>query len=399
MVGKPGVLVVDEEPLARQGLRQLIVADSGFEIVDERSQCDDLLQAVTRLAPSIVIIELVFSTGLAFNIIRDLASAHPNVAIFVLTRLDGADYARHSLRAGARGYASKQDDPRSIAIGLRQLAAGRVYVSNRIAGEALVRISGGIVELLSECELDVFHRIGLGQTTSEIAAALHRSPKTIETHRQHAKTKLGITSGALLVRAAVRFADQSSAKTSSIAGGQPAAAEETAAFIGGAPAWATECLPTALGAGVRPGRPVISAAATATRLCPGAPVSRHVLVIEEDAATREPLAKLLEYRGHRVSRAVDGEEALAIISGKDPPEVILTDLILPRLDGVELLEQLRRDVVGGQDIPVIVLTATVSDRYLSRAHVLAQHTLLKASFDCETLFSLVDGTRAVPAAQ
>lgn len=127
---------------------------------------------------------------------------------------DEVMYAERCLRAGAKGYVSKQEPPATLLKAVRQVLAGEVYLSEAVTKQMLWRISdggprkgGSPAELLSDRELEVFELLGRGYGTQEIANELHLSDKTIQTHREHIKEKLEIPDAVNLVRQAVRWVE------------------------------------------------------------------------------------------------------------------------------------------------------------------------------------------------
>ena len=151
---------------------------------------------------AIVDLSLDGSSGLDLSEIR---SRFPTVKSIVFSIHDAELYAPRALRAGAAGFVSKTQPCEDLLVAIRALTEGEIYVAPDVAQRILRRMSSGGraraeggVELLSDRELQVFELVGRGQTTGEIAKALHLSPKTVETHRQRIKAKLGIDSGTSL---------------------------------------------------------------------------------------------------------------------------------------------------------------------------------------------------------
>jgi DNA-binding NarL/FixJ family response regulator len=124
---------------------------------------------------------------------------------------DESLYAERALRAGARGYITKEEGPAKVMEGLRRILDGDVYVSDKMAAKVLSRFAEGDqagqspVHKLSDRELEIFRMIGQGMPTREIAGELHLSVKTIESHREHIKEKLGVDSASELLKEAVQW--------------------------------------------------------------------------------------------------------------------------------------------------------------------------------------------------
>ena len=204
------IAIVDDHPIVRRGLAQLIDGSPGLTVVGEASSYAEALDLFARCETDIAVIDLSLDDGNGLEVLADLRAHHPKVRSIVFSIHDAELYAPRALKAGAAGFVSKTQPVGEVLVAIRALADGRIYVAPEVAQRILRRmsngaetVSGGSVDLLSNRELQVFEFIGRGLTTGEIARALHLSPKTVETHRQRIKGKLGIDSGTkLLIRAA-----------------------------------------------------------------------------------------------------------------------------------------------------------------------------------------------------
>jgi DNA-binding NarL/FixJ family response regulator len=158
----------------------------------------------------VAIVDLSLDGSSGLDLLAEIRSRFPGVKTIVFSIHDAELYAPRALRAGAAGFVSKTQPCEDLLVAIRALSDGEIYVAPDVAQRILRRMSNGGraradggVELLSDRELQVFELVGRGQTTGEIARVLHLSPKTVETHRQRIKAKLGIDSGTkLLIRAA-----------------------------------------------------------------------------------------------------------------------------------------------------------------------------------------------------
>lgn len=207
------VLIVDDHPIVRRGLGQLIDKEADMELVGEADSPSSALDAVEELSPHVVVADLSFEGLDGIELIKDLRARHPGLPVLVLSMHDESFYAQRVLKAGAMGYLMKQEGVEQVVDGIRSVREGRVFLSNRMSQALLSRMTGGThraptygVESLTDRELEVLRLIGQGRSTRQIAEQLHLSIKTIETHRENIKQKLRLENASQLMQYAVRFA-------------------------------------------------------------------------------------------------------------------------------------------------------------------------------------------------
>lgn len=217
------VLIVDDHPLIRKGLRALIDGQSDMKSCGEAADANEAHVQVDQTNPDVVIVDISLPGNSGIDLIRDLKVRHPKLPMLVLSMHDEMLYAEQAMRAGARGYVMKQEPPERLIEGLRTVMKGELFVSQRMASTMLNTFVAGSartngrsgMELLSVRELQVFEGIGTGMSTQQLGQQYNISPKTIETYRMHIKRKLGLTTGNELVHAAVRWMEREAAgKTS-----------------------------------------------------------------------------------------------------------------------------------------------------------------------------------------
>ena len=204
------VLVIDDHPIVRRGLAQLIDSMPDLEVVGEAEGYAEALRLLAERTADVAVVDLSLGDSNGLDLLSEIRTRHPSVKSIVFSIHDAELYAPRALRAGAAGFVSKTQPCEDVLVAIRALSHGEIYVAPDVAQRILRRMSGGTrtradggIELLSDRELQVFELVGQGKTTGEIAKALHLSPKTVETHRQRIKGKLGIDSGTkLLIRAA-----------------------------------------------------------------------------------------------------------------------------------------------------------------------------------------------------
>jgi DNA-binding NarL/FixJ family response regulator len=208
---KRTVLIVDDHPIVRQGLAQLINEETDLEVCGQADDAPEALQAIRQLHPDMVIVDIALKDTSGMELIKDLKAQYPDLPVLTLSMHDEAVYGERALRAGAKGYIMKQEATEKVVTAIRRVLAGEVYVSNGMAAKMVSRFVGGthttgsVADVLSDRELEVFRMIGEGYGTREMAEKLHLSVKTIETYRAHIKDKLGLQDANELLRAAIRW--------------------------------------------------------------------------------------------------------------------------------------------------------------------------------------------------
>ena len=191
----PRILIVDDHPLVRTGFAQLIGDCPDLEVCCEAADMAEALRLIDSNPPDLAIIDLSLAGGSGLDLIERVKSRNPNILMLVASMHDEALYAERVLAAGARGYINKQEAQESIIRAIRQVLAGKVYLSEAMTDRLLsglvdVRDEKRDIERLSNRELQVFELIGQGVPVSQIASQLNLSIKTIETHQAHIKKKL-----------------------------------------------------------------------------------------------------------------------------------------------------------------------------------------------------------------
>ena len=210
--GRARVLVVEDHPIARRGLIELLKAELGLEIAGEAGDGASALALIEREHPDLVLIAISRHGANGIDLVKEIRARDGGVRMLVASMHDEATYAGRALRAGAMGYISKEAPVAQFLEAVNQVLQGNLYL-NPGASEAALRRRVGVTgeqgrspfERLSDRELEVFSLIGDGLTTREIAKRLGLSPKTVETHRENIKDKLGLKNATQLVSSAVRW--------------------------------------------------------------------------------------------------------------------------------------------------------------------------------------------------
>ena len=216
---KNRVFVVDDHPLVRDGLANLLNAQNDLMVCGEAEDSTQAVNRIRKTQPHIALIDISLKNESGLELVKQLRSQLPQLALIVLSMHDEALYAERALRAGARGYVMKREASKNVLASIRRVLEGGVYVSGRVTSKmAKVLSSSGEtassspVERLSDRELEIFRLLGQGRTTAQIASDLNLSVKTIQAYCARAKEKFGVTTLVDLLRAAIRWDDASHVK-------------------------------------------------------------------------------------------------------------------------------------------------------------------------------------------
>jgi len=201
------VLIVDDHPVVRQGIRLMIEAEPDLTICGEAQTEQQARKLVRELKPDALVVDLSLTEGDGFNVVRDVHAHFPGIRILVLSMHDEAIYAERLLAEGASGYIMKQAATDQLITALRTVLRGERFVSESLKRslEARRAADGAPSSRLSARELQVISLIGRGLGTREIADNLSLSVKTVETHRLTIKRKLALDTNAQLVQYAIKW--------------------------------------------------------------------------------------------------------------------------------------------------------------------------------------------------
>jgi DNA-binding NarL/FixJ family response regulator len=209
---KHQVFVVDDHPIVRQGLAQLINREADLAVCGEAGEASAALQAIAGARPDILIIDISLSGPDGLELLKNIRERFPHLPVLVLSMHDESIYAERAVRAGANGYIMKQEATEKVLLAMRRILHGDVYVSDRVSNKMLRQYIGRTevashspIENLSDRELEVFRMIGGGYGTRQIAEELHLSVKTVESYQAHIKEKMAFRSARELVQHAIQW--------------------------------------------------------------------------------------------------------------------------------------------------------------------------------------------------
>ena len=207
------VLIVDDHPAVREALAMRIGRQSDLEVCGEAADMSEALRLVADTQPDVAVVDISLKTGCGIDLIKRIKDRNDTVRMLVWSTHSESLYAERALRAGALGYINKDQATDKIVEGIRRVLEGKVYLSDAMVQTMLQRTVGGgreeitrsRLDALANRELEVFHLIGQGVKTGEIAKRLHLSVKTIETYRDRIREKLDLSDGAALAHYATKW--------------------------------------------------------------------------------------------------------------------------------------------------------------------------------------------------
>ncbi len=208
------IVIVDDHPLFRKGLEQLIHSDGAFEVCGEAGNAAESMDVIRKLNPDLAIVDLSLPGANGIELIKNIRAEFPKLPILVLSMHDESLYGLRALRAGANGYVMKHEAMTNVVQAIHEVFSGRPYLSPAMAAQVITKFAkkssegeSDAVDRLSDRELEILELIGKGTEVRQIAHLLHLSPKTVETHRAHIKEKLQLKNAREVARFAVQWTD------------------------------------------------------------------------------------------------------------------------------------------------------------------------------------------------
>lgn len=206
------ILIVDDHPIVRQGLRRLIDEEDDLAVCGEADGSEAAKSAMRDLKPDVVMVDISLKHGDGIELVQFARAHYPALKVLVLSMHDELMYAERLLAVGANGYIMKQAASDQLLLALRRVLEGGIYVSEAV-GERMIQamaaggtyVSPNPIDRLSTREVQILHMIGKGLATRQVAEVLSLSVKTIESHRERIKRKLNLASGSQLVQYAVSW--------------------------------------------------------------------------------------------------------------------------------------------------------------------------------------------------
>jgi DNA-binding NarL/FixJ family response regulator len=209
------ILIVDDHPIFRHGLIQLIDQEDDLQVCGEAEDYHSAWKAINSLKPDMLIVDITLKDMSGIDLIKEVHKHHKGIPMLVISMHDESLYAERAFRAGAKGYIMKQEASDSVVQAIRQVLRGGFYASSRVTENILARFIEGPKEptesplqALTDREIEVFTLIGEGLSISEIGHRLHLSVKTIGTYRERIKEKLKLRNSTELLRYALNWVEK-----------------------------------------------------------------------------------------------------------------------------------------------------------------------------------------------
>ena len=209
---KSKILVVDDHPMIREGLVRLVDDEQDLAICGQADDAPEALKAISETKPDVVVVDISLKNSSGIELMKSIKAQYPKLPVLILSMHNEALYAERALRAGAMGYIMKQEASEKLLAAIRHVLVGQIYVSDKVSKRLIRKLARGKADMvaspidsLSDRELEVFHLIGQGYGTSQIAEKLYLSIKTIETYRTHIKEKLNLTNSRELLQYAIQW--------------------------------------------------------------------------------------------------------------------------------------------------------------------------------------------------
>jgi DNA-binding NarL/FixJ family response regulator len=209
---KKKLLIVDDHPLVRERVAELINQEPDLLVCGEASDANEALAAAKSLAPDMAIIDITLKDTYGIELVKQLKELYPKLPMLVLSMHEESMYGERALRAGAKGYLTKQEASKKIVDAIRRILRGEIYVSEKLGAALLQKVAGvksegggSPIDLLTDRELEVFQLLGQGLAVREVADRLFISVKTVEAHREHIKQKLKFKTSSELLRFAIQY--------------------------------------------------------------------------------------------------------------------------------------------------------------------------------------------------
>jgi len=211
---KHKIFIVDDHPIVRKGLTQLINQENDLVVCGEAESANSALEVLKKLKPDLAIVDISLQGVDGIELIKTMKIRYSNLPVLVVSMHDESVFAERALRAGARGYIMKQEAIERMMEAIRRVLKGDLYISGRVSENIVKRFIDGKteipsspIEVLSDRELEVFQLIGQGYGTSRIAQELHLSIKTVESYRANIKEKFKLKNAAELMKHAVHWVE------------------------------------------------------------------------------------------------------------------------------------------------------------------------------------------------
>jgi DNA-binding NarL/FixJ family response regulator len=210
--GKTRVFIVDDHPIVRQGLTQLINLEEDMTVVGEAAEAAEAVRGIAKAKPDLALVDISLKGISGIELTKNILADHPGMSVLIISMYDESLYVERALKAGAKGYIMKQEATDHVAAAIRKVLGGDIYVSDKWRDKLVHKFihgnasrDGPSTEVLSDRELEVLQLVGQGYSTRRIAAELYVSVKTVESHYANIKEKLDLKNSHELIQYAVKW--------------------------------------------------------------------------------------------------------------------------------------------------------------------------------------------------
>jgi DNA-binding NarL/FixJ family response regulator len=209
---KNRVLLVDDHPIVRQGLGEMINHEKDLMVCGGAEDLNSTIDQIESQKPDLVIVDISLKGSNGIELIKNLKARYPELPTLVLSMHDESLSADRALRAGSKGYIMKEEAIEQVLVAIRKVLVGEIFLSEKMKGKMLQQMASGKgkvisspIEQLTDRELEVFRLIGEGCSTRQIAGQLHLSVRTVEAYREYIKSKLNLKNATELVQHAFHW--------------------------------------------------------------------------------------------------------------------------------------------------------------------------------------------------
>jgi DNA-binding NarL/FixJ family response regulator len=213
LLSKKKIMIVDDHPLLRQGIKKVIELESNLTVSVEASSANEAIDFIAKDRPDIVIVDITLAGNISgLDLIKKIRQRYSDIYTIVLTMHDESVYGERSIKAGARGYVMKEVASKTLIHAINTVLDGELFISEKLSKKIINSVvlgntnhEGMSLENLTDREFEIFHLIGNGSSTREIAGKLNLSIFTVESHKKNIKEKLNIRDSPGLVKYAVQW--------------------------------------------------------------------------------------------------------------------------------------------------------------------------------------------------
>ena len=213
------LLIVDDHPLFREGLRQIIERDPDLNVCGEAANSAEALELIPGIHPDLVLVDISLGGSSGIDLIKAIKSQYDELPVLVVSMHEESLYAERALRAGAMGYIMKHEPGKTVKAAIHKVLGGEMYLSEKMSSTVISKFMRGQgdrpaspIELLSDRELEVFRMLGQGKGTRQIAHDLDITIATVNSFRNRIKEKLHLKTATEVMLHAIQWSREEAPK-------------------------------------------------------------------------------------------------------------------------------------------------------------------------------------------